>query len=158
MKLERFDEKDFLGLLDFMSPIWYKTYSFLPKKQVTLLIRKYFSEQSIARFREGGYVYMKLCEGETVGVVVYCEKDGTTYLDKLYLAEDARGRGYPEFVFARLLELGRDITLNVNQANERAVACYKKNGFEIESEELIDLGGGMVNKDYKMRLRAKIST
>ena len=48
--------------------------------------------------------------------------------------------------------MGRDITLNVNQGNARALACYKKHGFIIESEERIELGGGMVNIDYNMRL------
>ena len=103
MTLERFEENDFSDILDFMSPIWYKTYSFLPKEQVSLLIKKYFSDEAIAHYRNEGYTYMKLCDEETVGVVVYCEKDGTTYLDKLYLTEKARGRGYPEFVFAQLL-------------------------------------------------------
>jgi ribosomal protein S18 acetylase RimI-like enzyme len=53
------------------------------------------------------------------------------------------------------LKLGRDVTLNVNQGNARAVACYRKNGFIIDEEEIIELGDGMINRDYKMRLKAE---
>ena len=155
MKLEKFVDSDFKTLRNFMSPIWYKTYSFLPNEQVELLLEKYFSDERLAYYKEAGYTYLKLTDGELVGVVVFCVSDGDTYLDKLYLAESARGRGYPEYVFAELLKLGRDITLNVNQSNERAVACYKKNGFTVEREEIIPLGEGMVNRDYKMRLKLK---
>lgn len=155
MRLEEFEESDFKSIKDFMTPIWYKTYSFLPKEQVELLIEKYFSDEGLCRYRADGYKYMKLTDGKLVGIAVYCEFSGDTYLDKLYLKEESRGMGYPSFVFSELLRLGRDITLNVNQSNERAVACYKKNGFKIESEETIELGGGMVNRDYRMRLTAK---
>ena len=152
MKLEKFAVSDYETIRDFMTPIWHNTYAFLPREQVELLLDKYFSEDGLKHYRELGYTYMKLVDKKTVGIVVFCEREDETYLDKLYLSEDSRGKGYPSFVFAELLSLGRDITLNVNQSNERAVACYRKNGFVIEKEELIDLGGGMVNRDYRMRL------
>ena len=155
MKLDFFDEEDYESLESFMRPIWHDTYSFLPKAQVEFLLKKYFSSAGISHFKNLGYKYLKITDTDKVGVVVYCERDGVTYLDKLYLLPDSRGHGYPEFVFCELLKLGRDIVLNVNRSNERAVACYKKNGFVIEKEEAIDLSGGMINRDYVMRLCKK---
>ena len=153
MRLSEFNEQDFLTIKDFMTPLWYSTYGgIIPNEQIALLIEKYFSDDGLRHFRSEGYEYFKLVDGETVGIVVICEKDGATYLDKLYLTEQSRGKGYASFVFSELLRLGRDITLNVNQGNARAVRCYEKNGFVIEEEQYIDLGGGMVNKDYRMRL------
>ena len=32
-----------------------------------------------------------------------------------------------------------------------------KNGFVIEGEEMIELGGGMVNVDYRMRLKREMA-
>lgn len=153
MEILKFKEEDFLGIREFMTPIWHKTYSFLPREQVELLLDKYFSNEGLSHYRSEGYEYFKLTEdGIRLGVVVYTVKGEDTYIDKLYLSEEARGRGYAPLVFEWLLSLGRDVTLNVNQSNGRAVACYKKNGFFVESEELIDLGGGMVNRDFNMRL------
>lgn len=153
MKLLAFNGTDFDNLYDFMTPLWHDTYGkILPREQIELLLDKYFSPEGIAHFRELGYQYYKLDDGKTVGVVVIAEKNGSTYLDKLYLLPESRGKGYAAFVFGALLDMGRDITLNVNQGNARALACYKKNGFIIESEERIELGGGMVNIDYNMRL------
>ena len=153
MKLISFEENDFLNLYDYMYPLWHDTYGgIIPKEQIDLLLNKYFSSDGINHYREIGYEYFKLDDNGKVGVVVICEKNGTTYLDKLYLSHESRGKGYPTFVFGELLKLGRDITLNVNQGNERALKCYFKNGFTIDSEETIDLGNGMVNKDYNLRL------
>ena len=156
MNITKFAENDFLLIRDFMMPIWHKTYAFLPHEQVELLLEKYFSPEGLSHYRAEGYQYYKLTEGNVpLGIVVYCIKGNDTYLDKLYLTEGARGRGYAQLVFEWLLSFGHDVTLNVNQSNERAVACYKKNGFFVEGEELIDLGGGMVNRDYNMRLKVK---
>jgi ribosomal protein S18 acetylase RimI-like enzyme len=56
-------------------------------------------------------------------------------------------------VFAELQKIGKPITLNVNEANTRALACYQKNGFEIVRQELIDLGNGMINRDLILQKR-----
>lgn len=153
MEIMPFDSEDFASLKSFMTPIWHKTYAFLPKEQVELLIDKYFSPKGLSYYRSIGYEYRKLTDVTSlVGVLVYYDKGDSIYLDKLYLTEEARGLGYAADAFSWLLSLGKDVTLNVNQSNERAVACYKKNGFIIESEEYISLGGGMVNRDFNMRL------
>ncbi len=153
MKLIPFEETDYLSLRAFMQPLWLETYgSFLPKKQIELLLDKYFSQDGIAHYRREGYEYFKL---DDVGVLVIRERATEVYLDKLYLLPSARGKGYACFAFDTLLKRGKDITLNVNQSNARAVACYQKNGFTVDKKAEIPLGGGMVNCDYVMRKKAK---
>lgn len=148
MKLIPFDENDYSSLYAFMKPIWLDTYSFLPNEQVFLLLDKYFSPAHLQDFQNKGYRYFKI---DNIGVLVYVEKENETYLDKLYLLPSARGKGYPAFVFRELMKLKKDVTLNVNQNNQRAVACYQKNGFVIEQVIDIPLGGGLVNQDFVMR-------
>ena len=140
----------------FMYPIWHETYdNVIGAEQTDFLVERYFSDDALKDFRNKGYQYFKVDDEKTVGITVIAEKDGDTYLDKLYLLPESRGKGYAAFVFSELLKLGKDVTLNVNQGNVRAVACYRKSGFVIDEEEIIDLGGGMINKDYKMRLKAE---
>ena len=120
----------------------------MPEKQIDTLLDKYFSKDGIAHFRALGYEYKKV---DDVGVLVIVDRGADTYLDKLYLIPTARGKGYPKFVFDELLKRGKDVVLNVNQSNARALACYQKNGFTVDERIDIDLGGGMVNQDYVMR-------
>lgn len=151
MQLLEFTEKDYLSLYDFMQPLWLETYKrILPKEQILFLLDKYFSPSHIKEFLKSGYVYRKI---DNVGVLVYVEREQDVYVDKLYLLPIARGKGYPAFVFSTLKrELHKPLSLNVNQANQRAVQCYLKNGFRIVKEEKIDLGNGMYNVDYIMQL------
>ena len=152
--LREFTNEDYATLYKFMRPLWLETYSFLPLEQVEFLLNKYFSETGLRHYRELGYRYYKI---ET-GVLVIHEKQGEIYIDKLYLPPSARGTGLPKKVFAELLQAGKDLTLNVNKENQRAIRCYLKNGFKIERETEIPLNCGFINHDYEMRLYAKKPT
>lgn len=153
MKLTDFTSHDYQTLYDFMQPLWHETYGeILPREHIELLLEKYFSEAGIAHYRAQGYVYQKI---DDIGVLVFVEREKEIYLDKLYLLPAARGKNYPAFVFDELLKRGKDVLLNVNRGNERAVRCYLKNGFAIERQEEIVLSNGMVNHDYVMRKKCK---
>ena len=155
MEIKPFEKEDFSELFNFMKPLWEETYgSILPARQIEFLLDHYFSDEAVSGFIGKGYKYFTLKEENRLcGVTVICDgKDGSVYLDKLYINEDSRGKGYPGKVFGFLLGSGKDVTLNVNQKNARAIKCYKKNGFKVEEEQKIDLGDGMTNVDYFMRL------
>ena len=155
MELKPFTQTDFDTLYDFMKPLWLDTYAFLPKAQVLFLLDKYFSLPRLKHYQEEGYRYYKI---DDVGVLVFVEKDDCIYIDKLYLLPTARGQGYPEFVFQALSAYKKDILLNVNQNNARAVACYLKNGFIIDEKQEIVLGDGMINYDYVMRKQRSVAS
>ena len=123
--LTEFTQQDFDGLYDFMHPIWHETYGdILPSVQIDFLLDKYFSAKGLNAYRMQGYEYFRI---DNAGVLVIQERDREICLDKLYLLPAARGKGYPQKVFAELLKRGKDILLNVNQGNQRAVKCYQKN-------------------------------
>ncbi len=151
MQLTPFNEQDFGCLYAFMSPLWHETYGgFLPKAQIDFLLDKYFSPDGLKHYRALGYQYKNICDDEQnkVGVLVYVDREKDTYMDKLYLVPSARGKGYPAFAFDFLCSLGKNVRLSANQQNERALKCYRKNGFEIEEKIAIQLGHGMVNYDF----------
>lgn len=155
MKLELFNSNDYEKLYSFMEPLWLETYkNVIPLKQIYHLLHYYFDVENINEFISKGYTYYNLYDDEFIGVVVIHEMDHEVYLDKLYLVPNKRGMGYPKMVFNELLKKNKPITLNVNQNNERACKCYFKNGFEILEEQIIDLGDGMINKDYKLIKRS----
>ena len=151
MQLLPFNENDYQTLYDFMKPLWLETYgNILPESQILFLLDKYFSPENLPTFRERGYVYRKI---DDVGVLVYLPRENDIYLDKLYIQPNARGKEYPKHIFNKLIKTyEKPITLNVNQANKRAIRCYEKNGFVVIKKEIIDLGNGMYNVDYVMQL------
>lgn len=79
-------------------------------------------------------------------------------IEKLYVLPGVQGKGGGLY----LLEIMRQeaiekqkyiMRLQVNRANERAIAFYLKYGFEIVRSEDFDVGGGHVMDDYVMEYR-----
>lgn len=153
MQLTAFTKEDFDGLYAFMHPLWHDTYKdILPKPQIDFLLDKYFSQKALEKYKKEGYRYYKI---DDVGVLVFVERDDHVFMDKLYLLPNARGKGYAAFALNFLTTFGKDVQLNVNQANTRAFRCYQKNGFEILEKQEILLGNGMVNYDFAMIRKVK---
>lgn len=148
VNLTQLNNEQLKSLHAFMTPIWHETYSFLPKRQIDLLLDKYFTFENVLKFKQKGYEYYSV---NGVGVLVVLEQEDSLYVDKLYLLPSARGKNYPQKVFEILLERNKPLTLNVNKNNVRAVNCYLKNGFKIISEVTIDLRNGLFNCDYFMK-------
>lgn len=76
-------------------------------------------------------------------------------LHKLYLVPELHGRG----LGSRLLQHvehtvraagGRRLILSVNKNNARAIAAYRRNGFNIAESVTTDIGSGYVMDDYIM--------
>lgn len=132
-----------------MSPIWKTTYKgIISDKQIDFLLDKYFKKDNVEKFLQQGYEYFNILNN---GVLIFIEREDDIFLDKLYLNEKIRGQNIPSIVFDFLFSRKKDITLNVNQGNKRAVSCYLKNGFTIEVTHNVILENGMINKDYIMR-------
>jgi ribosomal protein S18 acetylase RimI-like enzyme len=58
-----------------------------------------------------------------------------------HVIEAVRGRGF------------FSLALNVNKQNAAAIAAYRRNGFSVREEMVIDIGGGFVMDDYIMALQ-----
>ena len=146
--LRNLTKKEFDELYDAMRPIWLDTYSFLPKKQVELLLDKYFSKQGIKHYLSIGYEYYSI---NGMGLLVIKEQEDSLYIDKLYIQPNFQKQGLASKVFKYLIkERKKQLMLNVNKNNLPAVSCYLKNGFKINKEVIIELGNGLVNCDYVM--------
>ncbi len=149
MEIRAFTPQDFAEIYNFMYPLWHETYGgFLSKAHIDFLLDKFFSQKGLQEYRAMGYEYYKLGEE---GVLVFVERENETYMDKLYLRPEARGKGYPTEAFAFMAKRGKDLVLSANQKNARALKCYQKNGFVIEKTVDVPLDNGMVNHDYILR-------
>ena len=94
-------------------------------------------------------------------VFVSCENNyqnnKVTRLHKIYILPEAQGKGVGKVLIEKVIAIAKEnqsevISLNVNKFNQ-AVSFYKKIGFEIASEEDLDIGNGYLMEDYKMELK-----
>ena len=154
-ELRKFKNNEYKELMPFMAPLWEDTYkNIIPEEHIKFLLEKYFLPENTEKFVKDGYEYYYLTDnGEKCGIIVIHPLENEVYLDKLYFAFSARGKGYARFVINELKKYGKDITLNVNRNNFKAYNVYIALGFKIEEKQEIALGNGMVNFDYKMRLK-----
>lgn len=102
-------------------------------------------------------------EGEITGFMKINEKDSQSRkfdqssleLERIYLLEGHQGRGYGEQMIHHFEQMGiglgvEMIWLGVWKKNPRAVAFYKKHGFEIFGEHDYLIGTDL-QRDYLMR-------
>ncbi len=116
----------------------------------------YSAEQLASEFAER--VPWELVEesGEPIGFLSYkLEADARVKLNKLYLLPEHQRKGHSRTLLAHVCEraraLGaREVWMQVNKRNPRAIAAYLKAGFHIASEAIADIGHGFVMDDYIM--------
>lgn len=77
-----------------------------------------------------------------------------TRIHKIYILPETQGKGVGKLLLDKAVSLAKIndskvLSLNVNKFNS-AVAFYKKIGFEIVAEEVLEIGRGFVMDDYNM--------
>ena len=76
-------------------------------------------------------------------------------LDKLYVHQVARGRGYGAALIDHVAKAARrqgmdNLTLQVNKSNHGSVAVYLRLGFAVAKTVKVDIGKGYFMDDYVM--------
>jgi ribosomal protein S18 acetylase RimI-like enzyme len=138
--------------------IWRECYpGIIRVEQIEFMLEWMYSEEQLRREIAEGVVWEVVEEtGEAIGFLSFQrEADGRVKLNKLYLLPEHQGRGHSRGLLDRIMgqaqALGaHEVWLQVNKRNARAVAAYKKAGFEIAEETVFDIGGGFVMDDYLM--------
>lgn len=143
--------------------IWNKVYpAIISQEQIDYMLEMIYNEGSLKQqMTQLNHQFIIIyLSGTPIGFASYSVKSSTepsvVRLNKLYLQPAYHGKGLGkammEFIIeeARLLS-GSMIELNVNKYNP-AVAFYKKQGFIIASETVLDIGNGYVMDDYIMSL------
>ncbi len=131
----------------------------ISQDQIAYMLDWMYSEQRLTHeieTRRCDYVLFRR-ENETVGFAAYGpgEEDLELHLHKFYLLPELFGTGLGTEALKLLVEEAEDmgayqISLRVNRQNERAIRCYRRNGFEISHEVTSEIGNGFVMDDYWM--------
>ena len=138
--------------------IWHEYFSaLLPAAQIDYMVAKFQSAEAItAQIADEGYEYYFIDANDSnVGYIGLRPGDGKMMLSKIYVHASHRGKGYAReaFTFIENLCLCRRLSavwLTVNRHNSDSIAIYKKRGFAVVREQVVDIGGGFVMDDFVM--------
>ena len=140
--------------------IWMQHYpGIITVKQIEYMLAQRYSPDAIrTQLRAGDAWWDKLdVRGELCGFASY-ERGidaRTMKLDKLYVHQVVRGRGYGAALIDHVAKVARQqgmdkLTLQVNKSNHGSVAVYLRLGFAVAKTVKVDIGKGFFMDDYVM--------
>jgi ribosomal protein S18 acetylase RimI-like enzyme len=152
--------KDIATIQEIAYKTWPVAYGqILSSAQLDYMLEIMYSSETLNdNLTSKGHHFMLAKEGSICLGFASCEHhyldSKTTRLHKLYLLPEAQGKGVGKLLLDKIVILAKEnhsdiISLNVNKFN-KAFAFYKKMGFEIVDEEILEIGNGFVMDDYKM--------
>jgi diamine N-acetyltransferase len=152
--------EDMPSIAALASVVWRAHYpGIIPRAQIEyMLVRMYSLSTMRMEVSDQGVHYERLLiRDELVGFAAYgpTEAVGLFKLHKLYLHPDHQRRGLGRRLLIHCLSRARVLgasrmTLQVNKQNGSAVEIYRRSGFRIVEEAVVDIGGGFVMDDFIM--------
>ena len=138
---------------------WRKHYpGILSNEQIEYMLEQMYSETELQNhFENPNYHYYLLSDDENflgiMGFENHYQKD-TTKLHRIYLLEEAKGKGLGKDALQFLKEQAKKsgderIILNVNKQNP-SYYFYVSQGFKVYEEGVFEIGNGYVMDDYLM--------
>ncbi len=154
--------KDIPIIQEIAHKTWPITYgSILSKAQLDYMMDLMYSDSSLLEQLKTKPLFFLAYEDDVCLGFTSCENNyqnnKVTRLHKIYILPEAQGKGVGKALIEKVIGIAKEnqsevISLNVNKFN-KAVSFYKKIGFEIASEEDLDIGNGYLMEDYKMELK-----
>lgn len=144
-------------ILKLAREIWAITYNnILSPGQIEYMIEMMYSPSVVEKERSEGVVFELVKDaGTPIGFLSYGpgSAPGKMKLHKLYLSGAYHGRGIGSRMLSRAREAAKalgakQLLLNVNKNNARAIKAYKRNGFTLVREEKNPIGNGFFMDDY----------
>ena len=158
MEIRPATEADLPLLRDLAQRIWRECYpGIITHEQIEFMLGWMYSEDEIRRQLRADFTWEIVEEnGAAIGFLSFSlENDGRVKLHKMYVLPELQRRGIGQRLLAHVCKCARalgarDVWMQVNKRNERAIAAYLKAGFRIEREAVCEIGGGFVMDDYLM--------
>lgn len=152
-------EADIDVLLPLAHRIWHAHYpSIITVEQIEYMLAKgYTREVILDEMRNRGVTWQAIMSGEAmIGFAALGpHAPGTMKLHKLYLLPEHHGTGIGALALTEVERIARDnaastLILNVNRHNTKAINAYKRAGWQVAEEVVVDIGGGFVMDDFVM--------
>ena len=140
--------------------IWRSHYpGIIAAAQIEYMLERGYSLPALERLADRpGYRFELLrVDGTPVGFVGYfpAAEPATMKLDRIYVLPERHGQGLGRRLIEHVAAAARaagctSLILTVNRGNAKAIAAYRRAGFDIRESTVLDIGGGFVMDDYVM--------
>lgn len=158
--IENNSDNNFTDIRAIAEEVWPKTYgTILSEQQLKYMMEMMYNVASLqtqANEKQHHFIVAK-ANNKAVGFASYefdCNQTSKTKIHKIYVLSTQQGKGIGNLMLDYIAKEAKKhnnmaLFLNVNKCNT-AQDFYKKLGFEITKEEVIDIGKGYVMDDYVM--------
>lgn len=139
--------------------IWRDHYpEIIGMEQVEYMLGRFYSREAmLQQMRDGQQFYRVMLDGQPKGfLAIEARGEGNYFLNKLYIDTREQGRGLGQAIWQNVLLLLsdlREMRLQVNRQNYKAINFYFKVGFVIERVADFDIGDGYFMNDFVMLYR-----
>ena len=143
--------------------IWLAHYStIITTEQIEYMLRGRFTAANLERYLDSPDRWMHVLrrDGRAIGYCSYAKTDQPRELklEQLYLLPSLHCQGLGRVMLDQVEEharrLGCDLLmLQVNKQNTVALNVYRRTGFTLREEVVVDIGNGFVMDDYIMEKR-----
>jgi GNAT superfamily N-acetyltransferase len=139
--------------------IWRVSYAILlTPEQIDYMLDRMYAPETIEREIAEGVIWeIGWLDDEIIGFhsCTFEAEAARLKLNKLYLLPERQGHGLGQRLLDRVHTLAaglgaREVWLQVNKKNARAVQAYQRAGYTIERAAVFDIGGGFVMDDFIM--------
>ena len=154
--------KDIPIIQEIAHTTWPITYgAILSTAQLEYMMDLMYSDASLLELFKKKSLFFLAYEDDSCLGFTNCENNylnkKTTRIHKIYILPKAQGKGVGKLLVEKVIALAKEnhsevVSLNVNKFN-KAVDFYKKMGFEIVTQEDVDIGNGYLMEDYRMELK-----
>ena len=149
--------------LEIVREIAYKTWpvcygDILSTDQMQYMLTKFYSLNYLTQNIINGHRFLLANEDKTtLGFASYelnYKGENKTHLHKIYMLPEAQGKGIGKLLLNQVEVLAKvnhstALSLNVNKYN-KAQDFYKKNGFKVVADVVIDIGQNYIMDDFIM--------
>ena len=161
LRIEPLAAADIEAVIELAGVIWRHHYpGIVSMAQIDyMLAQRYTPDILGAQIDSDAAWWDKAVLGERiVGFAQYELHGDAMKLDKLYVHQDFQRLGFGARMLARVEAVARErgarsVELSVNRNNVKAIAAYRKSGYEVARTLVTDIGGGHVMDDYVMEKR-----
>jgi ribosomal protein S18 acetylase RimI-like enzyme len=146
--------------------IWRESYAaLLTPAQIDYMLAWMYAPETIAREMSEGAIWETAWLAEELIGFHSCTPEPQSQqwkLNKLYLLPEQQGLGLGQQLLDRVHALAaqwgaRQVWLQVNKQNARAIRAYERAGYVVERSAVFDIGQGFVMDDFVMTRAIRLS-
>jgi ribosomal protein S18 acetylase RimI-like enzyme len=167
LKLIKAEAENIVEIAEIARKTWYVVYpDIITTEQIEFMLKKFYDAEVLSKTvgsSEHLFLLIQLLEeGKNIGFLHFSQtSEAAWHLQKFYILPEYHKQNFGSQAFETALDelrnfapiVPKEIRLNVNRINFKAINFYFKNGFTIEELKDIDIGDGFFMNDFIMLRR-----